>query len=76
MTQVRFRIRDLLHGRTMFESSDINEIKSFWDENHRRGYDDWVIEGFGLRSKSGILSRWTVVPGYLLRRILDPLAAK
>lgn len=74
MSKVRFRIVDLLSGRTMIESDDVREIQAFWDENHRRGYDEWRVEGFGLRSKRGIVHSWTEVPGYLLRRLLDPLA--
>ena len=51
MVPVRFRIRDLLTGRTLIESTHGRDLVAYHDEHYRPGYCDWwwqYLDPYGM----------------------------
>lgn len=59
---MRFRIRDLLAGRTLVESDRGRDLVAYHRENHRPGRDDWLWQyddGVGWREiPRPVLNAW------------------
>lgn len=41
---VQLRIRDLLAGKTLIETTDPSEVRAYWDAEFRIGKHDWAIQ--------------------------------
>lgn len=54
---MKFRIRDLLNGKTLIEAERGRDIVAYHKANYRPGYCEWVVQYFSEQT-----GNWQEVP--------------